>query len=202
MHHQRLLVLKEDSPPVVLDPHTLDTLDDYYTFGGKLRSLTHTAHPKIDAVTGELVAFGYQATGLASNDVCVFSADRQGTLNWEAWIKVPYSGILHDFAVTQQYVVFFLLPLMTNMDLIRRGGLHYTWDAEVPLLRRRPAAWRRRERSAGSRRPSCSAITRWEPRPRATRSPWIWTARRVIAIPSSLRSTPRAARRPARSTAS
>ena len=34
-HHGKLLVLKEDSPPVVVDPDSLDTLDDYYTFGGQ-----------------------------------------------------------------------------------------------------------------------------------------------------------------------
>ena len=132
LHHQRLLVLKEDSPPAVLDPHTLETLDDYYTFGGRLKSLTHTAHPKIDPVSGELVAFGYQATGVASNDVYVYSADRNGAINWEAWIKVPYSGLLHDFAVTQKHVVFFMVPLVTHMDKIHALGLHYVWDGTLP----------------------------------------------------------------------
>ena len=60
-HHGKLLALKEDSPPVVLDPDTLETIDDYYTFGGKLTSLTFTAHPKIDSETGEMIAFGYEA---------------------------------------------------------------------------------------------------------------------------------------------
>ena len=65
-HHGKLLVLKEDSPPVVVDADSLETLDDYYTFGGQLRSLTFTAHPKIDSETGELVAFGYEARGEAT----------------------------------------------------------------------------------------------------------------------------------------
>lgn len=131
VHHGKLLVLKEDSPPVVLDPHTLETIDDYYTYGGKLKSLTHTAHPKIDAVTGELVAFGYQATGFASNDVHVFSVDRSGAINWGAWIKVPYSGMLHDFAVTQRHIVFHVVPLVTHLDRIRAGQLHYAWDSTL-----------------------------------------------------------------------
>ena len=70
-HHGKLLALKEDSPPVVMDPDTLETLDDYYTFGGKLTSLTFTAHPKIDSETGEMIAFGYEARGEASDDVAV-----------------------------------------------------------------------------------------------------------------------------------
>ena len=64
-HHQRLLAMKEDSPPVALNPLTLETVDDYYTFGGGLQGQTFTAHPKIDPHTGELVAFGYEAKGLA-----------------------------------------------------------------------------------------------------------------------------------------
>ena len=65
LHHGKLLVFKEDSPPVYMDPLTLETVDDYYTFGGGLKSQTHTAHPKIDPLTGEYIGFGYEATGLA-----------------------------------------------------------------------------------------------------------------------------------------
>jgi carotenoid cleavage dioxygenase len=62
----------------------------------------------------------------------VFSADRNGAINWEAWIKVPYSGLLHDFAITQKHVVFFMVPLVTHMDKIRDLGLHYVWDGTLP----------------------------------------------------------------------
>ncbi len=94
VHHGKLLVFKEDSPPVYMDPLTLETLDDYYTFGGKLDSQTHTAHPKIDPLTGEYIGFGYEADGLLSKDICVFSADRHGAVNWSVKVKAPYRG--HD----------------------------------------------------------------------------------------------------------
>src|SRR5271163_4372612 len=42
-----LLALKEDSPPYALDPNTLETLG-LYTFGGRLKSRTFSAHPKFD----------------------------------------------------------------------------------------------------------------------------------------------------------
>src|SRR4029077_2971921 len=79
-HHGKLMAFKEDSPPVVLDPDSLATLDDYYTFGGKLTSLTFTAHPKIDSETGDLVAFGYEARGDGTNDVAIIHVDRTGRL--------------------------------------------------------------------------------------------------------------------------
>ena len=131
-HHGRLLAMKEDSPPVAMNPLTLETLDDYYTFNGGLQGQTFTAHPKIDARTGELVAFGYEAKGLASDDVFVFSADPHGAVNWSAWLKVPYAGMIHDFGVTQDYVIFYVSPMATNMELIRNGGPHFAWDSTLP----------------------------------------------------------------------
>lgn len=131
-HHGKLMVYKEDSPPVVCDPLTLETTDDYYTFNGGMKSLTHTAHPKIDPVTGEYVSFGYEAKGLASDDIYVFSTDRAGAVNWEAWVKPPYVGMIHDFAVTQKHVAFFIVPLATNMEQIRAGQVHFGWDSTLP----------------------------------------------------------------------
>ena len=49
-----------------MNPITLETVDDYYTFGGGLHSLTHTAHPKFDNATGEMISYGYEAKGLAT----------------------------------------------------------------------------------------------------------------------------------------
>jgi carotenoid cleavage dioxygenase len=131
-HAGKLYALKEDSPPVLLDPHTLETLDDAWNFDGKLSSLTFTAHPKIDPVTGEMIAFGYEAKGEGSNDVAVYGIDPRGGINWEAWIKVPYAGMLHDFAVTQTHVAFFVMPLVTSMEQLRQGGAHFAWDSQLP----------------------------------------------------------------------
>jgi carotenoid cleavage dioxygenase-like enzyme len=131
-HHGKLLVLKEDSPAVTMDPNTLETLDDYYLFGGKYRSLTHTAHPKLDSETGELVGFGYEAKGEMSDDLYVYSADARGNINWEAWGKVPYVGMVHDFAVTSRYVCFLVIPLATNVEQMKRGGVHFAWDSTLP----------------------------------------------------------------------
>jgi len=131
-HHGKLLALKEDSPPVAMDPLTLETTDDYYLFGGKYEGLTHTAHPKIDSHTGELVGFGYEAKGLNTNDVYVYSADPKGKLNWHAWIKVPYAGMIHDFGVTEKHIMFFVIPMATSMESIRAGKVHFAWDSSLP----------------------------------------------------------------------
>src|SRR5687768_8633304 len=132
LHHGKLLVFKEDSPPVYMDPLTLETIDDYYTFGGKLASQTHTAHPKIDPLTGEYIGFGYEATGLLSKDIFVFSADRAGNITWSVTVQAPYAGMMHDFVVTQRHVVLYLTNMVADMDRIRAGGVHFSYDSKTP----------------------------------------------------------------------
>lgn len=132
LHNGVLLALKEDSPPVAMNPLTLETVDDYYTFGGQLQSKTFTAHPKIDSHTGNLVAFGYEARGHATNDVNVFEYTPDGRKVWEAWIKVPYVGLLHDFAVTEHHIAFYVIPLALDEEQMRRGGIHWSWDGSKP----------------------------------------------------------------------
>lgn len=131
-HHGKLLALKEDSPPVVLDPDTLATTDDYYTFGGRLSSLTFTAHPKLDPETGEMIAFGYEARGEASDDVAIITIDKHGRLLRERWIKVPYAGMIHDFAVTQKHIALLVIPMVTDVPGMRAGRVHFTWDSTQP----------------------------------------------------------------------
>ena len=132
LHHGKLLVLKEDSPPVYMDPLTLETIDDYYTFGGKMESQTHTAHPKIDSETGEYVSFGYEATGMVTKDIYLFSADKTGAVNWSAMVQAPYAGMMHDFAVTQKHIVLFLTAMVPNMEQMRAGGVHFSYDGRLP----------------------------------------------------------------------
>jgi carotenoid cleavage dioxygenase len=133
VHHKKLLVFKEDSPPVYMDPWTLETKDDYYTFGGKLGSQTHTAHPKIDPMTGEYVSFGYEANGLASKDVRVFSADREGNVHWGVTVQAPYAGMMHDFAVTQRHVVLMVTQMAANLPQMQAGGVHFAYDSTLPV---------------------------------------------------------------------
>src|ERR1700759_1999220 len=57
----RLLALEEGHPPTEIEPGTLNTRG-YCNYGGGITG-PFTAHPKIDPVTGEMVFFGYNASG-------------------------------------------------------------------------------------------------------------------------------------------
>ena len=126
-HGGRLLALKEDSPPVELDPHTLETRGPV-TFGGRLTSRTFTAHPKIDPVTGELIGFGFAAKGETTRDIAFHVADAHGNLVREEWFEAPYAAEIHDFAVTRSHVIFAVLPTTTSLERLQAGGPHWLWD--------------------------------------------------------------------------
>lgn len=131
-HNGLLLALKEDSPPTALDLITLDTVAPNYTFDGQLPSLTFTAHPKVDSKTGNLVAFGYEAEGHGTDVVSIFEFTPAGKLVWNAKVRVPYVGSVHDFAVTEHFVAFFLMPLTFDAAQMARGGIHWSWDGTLP----------------------------------------------------------------------
>ncbi|HEY4214654.1 MAG TPA: carotenoid oxygenase family protein [Steroidobacteraceae bacterium] len=128
-HRNVLLALKEDSAPSALDLETLETVDPVYTFEGQFpREQPFTAHPKVCSHTGNIVGFGYEAHGLGSDVIAVFEIDKLGRKVWSTEIRMPFVSGLHDFAVTQNHIAFFLTPLAIDPEQMRRGGIHWSWD--------------------------------------------------------------------------
>ena len=133
VHAGKLLALKEDSPPVLMDPETLETIDPRYDFNGRMKSETFTAHPKIDPATGEMLAFGYAATGLFTRDVAFYAIDRNGEIAKEVWFQVPYYCMMHDFGITQDYVVFHVVPIVGSWERLQSGLPHFGFDRGRPV---------------------------------------------------------------------
>lgn len=128
-----LFALREDSPPIALDPLTLETRGDH-DFGGTLSGPTFTAHPKIDPRTGQLIAFGFGAKGLFSRDTVYYEISPEGRVTHEVWFEVPYYCMLHDFGVTRDYVVFPVIPVAgTGIAALKEGKPHYAWDPSKPV---------------------------------------------------------------------
>jgi carotenoid cleavage dioxygenase len=130
-HRNMILALKEDSPPTAMDLNTLETIDPVYTFDGALpRTQPFTAHPKICSSTGNMVAFGYEAGGFGSDEVAIFEIDTENNKVWGVTIKVPYVGLLHDFAVTENHIMLFVIPLAIDYEQMKRGGVHWSWQKD------------------------------------------------------------------------
>ena len=128
-HGGRLLVLKEDSLPIEVDPDTLETRGEW-RFHGELKAVSLTAHPKLDLHTNELLAFSYQARGDCTRDFACFTVDAGGRIAHEMWFEMPYPGMVHDFAVTDSHVVVPFFPLITDLPTLKQGGPFYRWHPD------------------------------------------------------------------------
>ncbi len=128
-HGGKLFALKEDDLPYEIDRDTLATVGQY-DYDGQVKALTMSAHPKVDHTTGELLTFGYQAKGDATDDIVfyVIGADRK--IRNEIWFKMPFAGVVHDFGVTDTHVIFPFTPLITDLSVIKAGGPYYLWYPE------------------------------------------------------------------------
>ncbi len=128
----KLWALKEDSPALVIDPATMET-EAFETWDGALKSQTFTAHPKVDPATGNMVAIGYAASGLCSDDVSYMEIGPNGELVREKWFKVPYYCMMHDFAITEDYLVLHIVPSVGSWDRLEQGLPHFGFDTTRPV---------------------------------------------------------------------
>lgn len=126
----RLLALKEVALPYQIDPHTLDTIT--YDPFGQVDAKTFTAHPKVDPFTNELVVFGYEAKGLATLDIVIYALDASGNKKDEQWIKSPFCGMIHDCAITPNFIILAIWPFECEMERLEQGSHHWAWNPKRP----------------------------------------------------------------------
>jgi carotenoid cleavage dioxygenase-like enzyme len=130
-HAGKLFAMKEDGPAYELDPKSLATRGTL-GFDGKYKSQTFSAHPKMDPVSGEMICYGYEATGLASNDIYLYTVDRNGQVTREVRFKAPYVSMVHDIAITQKHFVIPVFGFETSMERLKAGKIHWAWNAKLP----------------------------------------------------------------------
>ncbi len=128
----KLWAMKEDSPALLMDPASMESFG-FEKFGGRMSGETFTAHPKIDPKTGNMVAIGYAASGLCSDDVTYMEVAPSGDLVREVWFKVPYYCMMHDFGITQDYLVLHVVPCIGSWDRLEKGMPHFGFDTTLPV---------------------------------------------------------------------
>ena len=121
-HAGRIFALEEGHLPIEMSKD-LATLGPY-NFDGKLKT-SMTAHPKICPDTGEMLFFGY---GLFPPYMTYYRAAASGELLQIEEIPVKGSTMVHDFNVTQNYVIFMDLPMVWDISKIMEGGLQVKFD--------------------------------------------------------------------------
>jgi carotenoid cleavage dioxygenase len=127
-HGGKFFVMEEGHPPFEVDPVTLESLGSY-NYGGKLNTAM-TAHPKVDPVTGELVFFAYMASQAFANDVALHKVNAAGELTESHMITTPYPAMVHDFVVTENYILFPVFPLTGSLERAMEGKNPFAWEPD------------------------------------------------------------------------
>ena len=128
-HGDKLMTLGEVGWPYELSPEDLSTVGPW-DFAGKLATWM-TAHPKIDPATGQMHFFGY---GFADPLLTYHVADAQGRLVHSEPVAIDTATMVHDFAVTDQDVIFWQGPVMFALDDpdALATGFPFKWDPSGP----------------------------------------------------------------------
>lgn len=123
-HAGKLLALYELGLPYQITPQ-LDTVGEY-DFDGKLQT-PMTAHPKVDGTTGEMLFFGYSPL---PPYLTFHQVSPDGRLVTSVPIDVPAPVMMHDFAITDEHVVFFDCPVVVDVESAFSGGPMLRWQPE------------------------------------------------------------------------
>ncbi len=126
-HAGRLLSVGEVGWPFQLSTEDLSTVGPL-DFGGRLGP-TMTAHPKVDPATGRLHFFGYE---FLRPGLTYYAADADGTLDVVSPIQVDTATMIHDFAVTDRDVVFWIGPVVFGPDPSGASTIPFHWDPSGP----------------------------------------------------------------------
>ena len=109
-HGGRLLTSGEVGLPYELRAEDLSTVGPL-DFGGRLTT-SFTAHPKIDPVSGRMHGFGY---GFVPPFLTYFIVEPDGSMSHVQEVPIPASTMIHDFAITERYAVFWDLPVVFDL---------------------------------------------------------------------------------------
>lgn len=124
-HAGKVLALWEGGHPHELNIDDLSTVG-MWDFDGKLVDAM-TAHPHIDAHTGEMLFFGYdQMNGL----VRFYIADDAGIITRMEEIALPAPVMMHDFQITEHHAVFLDAPAVINTEGALTGEPSIVWRPE------------------------------------------------------------------------
>ncbi|MFN3584886.1 carotenoid oxygenase family protein [Phenylobacterium sp.] len=135
-HAGKLLALEEGHLPTRMDPRTLETVGYAEAYRGRT-----TAHPKLDPVSGEMVWFAYGVGDMPlSAGMSYGVTDANGNVVRRDDFQAPYAAMVHDFMVTENHVLFPILPLTASLERAMSGRPAFAWEPEkgsfVGVMRR------------------------------------------------------------------
>lgn len=117
-HADRLLALSDIGKPWEIAHDDLSTVGTCDFDGALPRLSLFSPHPKIDPITGELLNFGMVPLLRPGPKLPIglrcYRVDRTGAMSTVSTVPLDDLVILHDFAITEHYLVLALAPIAVD----------------------------------------------------------------------------------------
>lgn len=124
-HADKLLALQESSLPIEINSHSLDTIGNF-DFNGALKRLM-TAHPSIDHNTGEMLFYSYMNPPIEDH-IQLYTANKSGKITSSRKVDVPFLSLMHDFAITRDWIIVPVFPFTLNFKRVMHGKPPIAWE--------------------------------------------------------------------------
>lgn len=126
IHGGKVLALMEGAPAVELDPRTLGTCGEH-DYGGTITT-TFSAHPTIDHATGEMMNIGAGINGPMGAPELRYDVIRaDGSVKKREIVPLPHMAMMHTFFATENWVVFPVIPIDSDLQRFMAGGPMTAW---------------------------------------------------------------------------
>src|SRR5437660_1193268 len=77
-----------------------------------------------------MMFFGYSAKGRFTKEVSIQTVDKAGKITRAEILEAPYPSMIHDFAVTRNWIVLPVFPLTGSMERAMNGKPPFAWEPD------------------------------------------------------------------------